>query len=175
MPTIQLRKEDVAMVPIATLVAVTLLFPLSQPIEPVQFRDRAEVAATTDAVDRHAGRHLDIGRHYFDEREFLAALDRLRLVVTQFQGSRHTEEALALITEASLALGHDAEAQTASAILNSRFPHGHWTAAACDSLRAAGLELVEDQASWISLAFRSTPSGRTAGRDGLTTGASPRN
>jgi hypothetical protein len=165
------------MVPIATLVAVALVSPLPQPVETVQFLPRADVAGTpTDAAEQHAARHLDIGRRYFEEREFLAALNRLKLVVTQSPGSRHAEEALALITEASLALGHDAEAQTASAVLTRAFPHGHWSAAACDSLRAAQLEPVEDEASWISLAFRSTRAPRSAARDGgPTTGAGPGN
>jgi len=145
------------MVHIATFVAVHLLVPVTQPLETVQFTDRAEVAVLAPqeiAADRHASRHLEIGRSYFGEREYLAALNRLKVVVTQFQGSRHVEEALWLIAEASLALGLDTEAQTATAVLRRKFPTGRWSALAADSLQAAGLQPAEDAKSWISRALQ---------------------
>ena len=145
------------MVHIATLVAVNLLVPATQPLETIQFADRTETAALAlhdIAADQHARRHLDIGRSYFGEREYLAALNRLKVVVTQFQRSRHVEEALALLTEAYLALGDDAAAQTATAVLARKFPNGRWSAEAFDSLRAAGLEPAEDGTSWISRALK---------------------
>jgi outer membrane protein assembly factor BamD len=145
------------MVHIATFVAVNLLVPVTQPLAPVQFADRTETAALAPqeiAADRQAGRHLDIGRSYFGEREYLAALNRLKVVVTQFHRSRHVEEALWLITEASLALGLDTEAQTATAVLRRKFPTGRWSAEATDSLRAAGLQPAEDAKSWISRALQ---------------------
>ena len=74
--------------------------------------------------------------------------------MTQFQASRHVEEALALLTEAYLALGDVAEAQTATAVLSRKFPHGHWCAEAHDALRAAGLEPAENETSWISRALQ---------------------
>jgi outer membrane protein assembly factor BamD len=97
---------------------------------------------------------MDIGRHYFGDREFLAALNRLKIVVTQFQASRHVEEALALLTDAYLALGNDSEAQTAAAVLARRFPDSPWTQVARDALGAAGLGPSENAASWISRTFR---------------------
>jgi len=145
------------MVHLATFVAVNLLVPVTQPLAPVQFTDRTETAALAPqdiAADRQAGRHLDIGRSYFGEREYLAALNRLKVVVTQFHGSRHVEEALWLLTEAYLALGHDADAQTATAVLRRKFPNGRWSAEATDSLRAAGLQPAEDAKSWISRALQ---------------------
>ena len=144
------------MVHIATFVAVNLLFPVTQTLEPVQFTDRTETAALAPqeiTADRHAGRHLEIGRSYFGEREYLAALNRLKVVVTQFHGSRHVEEALWLLTEAYLALGLDPEAQTATAVLRRKFPIGRWSAEAIDSLQAAGLTPAEDATSWISRAL----------------------
>ena len=74
--------------------------------------------------------------------------------MTQFHGSRHVEEALWLVTEASLALGLDTEAQTATAVLRRKFPNGRWSAEAYDSLRAAGLQPAEDAKSWISRALQ---------------------
>jgi outer membrane protein assembly factor BamD len=143
------------MVHVATLVALNLLLPATQPFETVQFGDRADIVLKPiDAAEAHARRHMDIGRHYFVDREFLAALNRLRVVVTQFQASRHVEEALALLTEAYLALGLDSEAQTATAVLSRKFPHGHWCAEARDSLRAAALEPAENETSWISRALK---------------------
>jgi outer membrane protein assembly factor BamD len=145
------------MVVIATFVAVNLLLPAAQSLYPTQVTDRTETVALAPhdiAADRHAGRHLDIGRSYFGEREYLAALNRLKVVVTQFHGSRHVEEALWLLTEAYLALGQDADAQTATAVLRRKYPNGRWSAEATDSLRAAGLKPAEDAKSWISRALQ---------------------
>src|SRR5262245_56928625 len=147
------------------LVALTLVLPA--PFQTVQFQDRTEVATLAPTeVERHAGRHLAVGRSYFGEREYLAALGRLKIVVTQFPAWRQVEEALWLLTEAYLALGEDAEAQTATAVLRRKFPNGRWSAEASDSLRAAGLDAVEDARSWISRALpdAALTTGRSPGR-----------
>ena len=48
-----------------------------------------------------------------ERREFLAAINRFRTVVKEYQTTRHVEEALARLTEAYFALGLASEAQDA--------------------------------------------------------------
>ena len=60
------------MVHIATLVAVNLIVPSAQPLETVQYRDRAEIAhrPIDTAAEAHAAPAPGYRPHYFDDREF---------------------------------------------------------------------------------------------------------
>ncbi len=118
----------------------------------LRFVDNTETAEkVVDGVaDHHAGKDMDIGRYDIGKRNYVGALYRFKIVVTQFQTSRHVEEALARLTEVNLALGIASEAQNAAAVLGRKFPNGHWSAEALDALKAAGLEPAENEKSWIS-------------------------
>jgi outer membrane protein assembly factor BamD len=91
-----------------------------------------------------ADRHMTVARYYAGRGDHSGAVNRLKLVLTQYQGSPHVEEALARITEAYLALGIARAAQNAAAVLIRKFPNGRWAAYARDALTAAGLTPVED-------------------------------
>ena len=57
------------------------------------------------ARDQLAGKEMQIGRYYLERREYLAAVNRFKTVVEEYQTTRHVEEALLRLTEAYLALG----------------------------------------------------------------------
>jgi outer membrane protein assembly factor BamD len=57
-------------------------------------------------------------------------------VVTQYQTTRHVEEALMRLTEAYLSLGVASEAQTAAAVLGHNFPDSPWYSDAYRLVRA---------------------------------------
>jgi outer membrane protein assembly factor BamD len=144
---------------IAILAVLTLVFPAwTQPGENMlRFADNnTEIAdnAANGAADQRAARDMDVGRHYIGQRYYAAALNRFKIVVTQFPTSRHVEEALACLTETYLALGIASQAQTAVAVLGRKFPNGHWSALAHDALDSAGFEPAEDEKSWISQTFK---------------------
>jgi len=61
-------------------------------------------------------------------------------VVTQYQTTRHVEEALARLTEAYMAIGIVGEAQTAAAVLGHNFPDSSWYKDAYKLVKAGGLE-----------------------------------
>ena len=46
------------------------------------------------ARDQLAGKEMDVGRFYLNKRDFIGAINRFKVVVTQYQTTRHVEEAL---------------------------------------------------------------------------------
>ena len=105
------------------------------------------------ARDQLAGKEMQIGRYYLERREYLAAINRFKIVVTDYQSTRHVEEALERLAEANMALGLTGEAQTATAILGHNFPDSQWYKDAYKLLQTGGLEPRENAGSWISKAF----------------------
>ncbi len=106
------------------------------------------------ARDQLAGREMNIGRYYMGKRDYTAAINRFKTVVTQYQTTRHVEEALARLTEAYMAIGIVGEAQTAAAVLGHNFPDSRWYKDAYNLVKSGGLEPSENQGSWISRAFK---------------------
>ena len=105
------------------------------------------------AFDQLAGREMEVGRFYLNQRNFTGAINRFRTVVSQYQTTRHVEEALSRLTEAYFALGITDEAQTAAAVLGHNFPESRWYRDAYVLLQSGGLEPRENRQSWISRAF----------------------
>lgn len=104
--------------------------------------------------DSLAAKEMGVGRFYLERRDFTGAINRFKVVVTQYQTTRHVEEALMRLAEAYMALGIVHEAQTAAAILGHNFPESRWYKEAYSLVKSGGLEPREDRASWISKAFR---------------------
>ncbi len=105
------------------------------------------------ARDQIAGKEMMIGRYYLEKKDFTGAINRFKIVVTQYQTTRHVEEALERLTEAYLALGVASEAQTAAAVLGHNFPDSPWYSDAYRLVKAGGFEPTENKKSWISKAF----------------------
>jgi outer membrane protein assembly factor BamD len=106
------------------------------------------------ARDQLAGKEMEIGRFYMNKRDFIGAINRFKVVVTQYQTTRHVEEALMRLTEAYVSLGITGEAQTAAAVLGHNFPDSPWYKDAYNLVKGAGYEPNENKDSWISHAFR---------------------
>jgi outer membrane protein assembly factor BamD len=106
------------------------------------------------ARDQLAGKEMEVGRFYLEQRNYPGAINRFRTVVSEYQTTRHSEEALARLTEAYMAMGIVDEAQTAAAVLGHNFPESQWYEDSYALLQSGGLEPRENQDSWISRAFR---------------------
>jgi len=106
------------------------------------------------AIDQIAGKEMQIGRYYLERREYLAAVNRFRTVVEDYQTTRHVEEALHRLTESYLALGIVPEAQTAAAVLGHNFPDSEWYQDSFALLNEEGYSPNESEGSWISRVFR---------------------
>src|SRR5580700_2663120 len=55
------------------------------------------------ARDQLAGKEMEIGRFYLNRRDFQGAINRFKVVVTQYQTTREVEHALERLTEAYVA------------------------------------------------------------------------
>jgi TolA-binding protein len=107
-------------------------------------------------------REMAVGLYYLSRQNYTGAINRFKVVVTRFPSSPLVDEALFRLVEAYLRLGIDAEARTAAAVLNRKFPDSRWRSQTLELLKAAGLQpaedekepWVEDERSWISRAFR---------------------
>jgi outer membrane protein assembly factor BamD len=111
------------------------------------------------ARDQMAGKEMEIARYYLNKKDFTGAINRFKVVVTQYQTTRHVEEALTRLTEAYMALGIVDEAQTAAAVLGHNFPDSRWYKDAYNLVKAGGLEPTINPSSWISRAFKKLSFG----------------
>src|SRR5579864_3207212 len=57
------------------------------------------------ARDQLAGKEMAIGRYYLQKKDYIAAINRFKTVVTRYQTTREVEEALERLTEAYMAMG----------------------------------------------------------------------
>ncbi len=105
------------------------------------------------ARDHLAGKQMEIGRWYERRKAYLAAINRYKTVVGDYQTTTHTPEALFRLTESYLALGVRSEAQTAAAVLGYNYPNSQWYKDAYALLQEQGLSPSENKSSWISQAL----------------------
>jgi outer membrane protein assembly factor BamD len=113
------------------------------------------------AKDTLAASEMSVGRYWQKKGNYLAAVNRFRTVVTEYQHTAHVEEALMRLTECYLALGIATEAQTAAAILGHNFPDSQWYKDAYALLQSNGTAPREDTGSWISQTWKKTVSSVT--------------
>ncbi len=103
--------------------------------------------------DHLAGKEMDIGRYYENQKLYGAAINRFRTVVEKYQTTSHTPEALERLTECYLALGVNEEAQTAAAVLGFNYPGSSWYQASFDLLKGKNLKPEKSSDSWLSNIF----------------------
>jgi outer membrane protein assembly factor BamD len=101
-------------------------------------------------VDQMAGKEMSVGRYYLGQGQYAAAINRFKVVATQFQTSTHVEEALYRLTEANLLLGLSSEAATAAAVLGHNYPQSKWYKQAYDLLAKQGVRPEVNQGSALA-------------------------
>lgn len=111
------------------------------------------------AQDQLAAKEMQVGRYYLGRRDYIAAINRFKTVITQYQTTRHVEEALERVAEAYMALGIVSEAQTAAAVLGRNYPDSQWYKDAYTLVTSGGVAPRENDESWISKAFRKIGMG----------------
>ena len=141
------RDQDLSRKAIEAMSLVVEKYPDSEYVEDA--KKKIDVAR-----DQIAGKEMQIGRYYLERREFLAAVNRFKTVVSKYQQTRHVEEALHRLTESYLALGIVPEAQTAAAVLGHNFPDSPWYQDSYALLTQGGVAPEENKGSWISRVFR---------------------
>ncbi len=78
------------------------------------------------ARDHLAGKEMDIGRWYETRGDYLAAINRFKRVIDEYQTTTHVPEALERLTECYLALGLSDEARRTAAVLGYNYPGSRW-------------------------------------------------
>ena len=104
--------------------------------------------------DQLAAKEMDIGRANQQKKNFIGAINRFKVVVTQYQTTRHVEEALLRLTECYMALGIVQEAQTAAAVLGHNFPNSPWYQDAYNLVKGSGVEPKQQEGHWLTRAFK---------------------
>ncbi len=105
------------------------------------------------AVDHLAGQEMEIARFYQRHGDYLAAINRYRTVITQFQTTTHVPEALHRLVECYLALGVTREAQATAAVLGYNYPGSQWYSDSYYLLTGVDLRPEEQPDSWIAGAW----------------------
>ncbi|MEZ5690291.1 MAG: outer membrane protein assembly factor BamD [Rickettsiales bacterium] len=104
--------------------------------------------------DHLAGKEMEIGRYYLKQDDTIAAINRFRYVVDNYQTTSHVPEALHRLVESYLTLGVVDEAKRYAAVLGYNFPNSSWYR---DSYRlmeeygsdtSSGLKKPEKESSW---------------------------
>lgn len=100
--------------------------------------------------DHLAGKEMEIGRYYMNQGEFLAAINRFKVVIENFQTTTHVPEALHRVTESYLALGISDEAQMSTAVLGYNYPGSKWYERSFALLEQRSLTPARKERSWLS-------------------------
>lgn len=102
------------------------------------------------AEDTLAAQEMEVGRYYQKRKNHVAAINRFKTVVTDYQTTAHVEEALYRLTAAYMSLGIASEAQSATAVLGHNFPNSRWYKDSYALLQSQGLTPVHSGDSWIA-------------------------
>ena len=111
------------------------------------------------AFDQLAAKEMEIGRFYLQRGNYVAASNRFRTVVEEFQTTTYTPEALHRLVESYLALGLTDEAQTAGAILGYNYRASEWYQSSYALLTGRGLTADPVGDSWLSSIYRQVIRG----------------
>jgi outer membrane protein assembly factor BamD len=106
-----------------------------------------------------AANEMEVGRWHLQRKLFVGAINRFKVVVTDYQTTPQVEEALYRIAEANMALGVVAEAQAASAVLGHNFPNSPWYRRAYSLLKSGGVSPSMAGDSWFTKALKKLTPG----------------
>ena len=111
------------------------------------------------AFDHLAAKEMEVGRYYLKRGHYVAAINRFRIVVEDFQTTTQTPEALHRLVESYLSLGLTDEAQTAGAILGYNFQSTVWYQDSFALLTGRGLRPEATGDNWLRRVYRQTIRG----------------
>lgn len=111
------------------------------------------------AFDHLAAKEMEVGRYYLKRGHYVAAVNRFRIVVEDFQTTTQAPEALHRLVESYLSLGLNEEAQTAGAILGFNFRSTDWYQDSFALLTGRGLRAEPAGDNWLRQVYRQTIRG----------------
>jgi outer membrane protein assembly factor BamD len=104
--------------------------------------------------DTLAAHEMEVGRYYMDRKDYVAAINRFKTVVSDYQTTAHVEEALYRLTAAYMSLGIATEAQSAAAVLGHNFPDSPWYKDSYALLQSQGLMPSHNADSWVAKVWK---------------------
>jgi outer membrane protein assembly factor BamD len=93
--------------------------------------------------DHLAGKEMAVGRYYQVRGQYLAAINRYKTVVDQYQTTTHVPEALERMTESYIALGVFDEAERTASVLGYNYPGSEWYQNAYNLLTEKGVSMQD--------------------------------
>ena len=119
------RISDVARDQLVTELALTSLNEIVRRFPNSKYaRDaRLKIDLTRDHL---AGKEMEIGRFYLNRNHYVAAINRFKAVVDDYQTTTHVPEALHRLVESYAALGVINEARRVAAVLGHNYPGSEW-------------------------------------------------
>ena len=99
--------------------------------------------------DHLAGKDMEIGRYYLHGGHYIAAINRFRRVILNYQTTSHVAEALHRLTESYAALGVRDEAQASAAVLGYNFPGSEWYIDSYALLVGVDVRNDDDDSTWL--------------------------
>jgi outer membrane protein assembly factor BamD len=111
------------------------------------------------AEDTLAAAEMSVGRYYQQRNNQVAAINRYKTVVSEYQTTAHVEEALYRLVESNMALGIVPEAQSAAAVLGHNYPSSEWYKHAFALLKSGGVSPQINQGTWISNTLKALTPG----------------
>ena len=90
------------------------------------------------ANDQIAAKEMDIGRYYQEKNKHLAAIERFKIVINNYDTTAQTPEALYRLTESYLSRGIITEAKKATAVLGYNFKESNWYKLSYDLFKKYG-------------------------------------
>jgi len=109
--------------------------------------------------DQLAGKEMEIGRWYLRSNQTLAAINRFRTVVSDYDTTSHSAEALYRLVEAYLTLGMRPQALEAAATLGYNYPDSDWYVMAYNLMSSEGV-MLETGAPKRTLLQKLIPGGK---------------
>ena len=88
--------------------------------------------------DHLAGKEMEVGRWYENQKLYAAAINRFQRVVDDYQTTNHTPEALHRLTEIYLMLGMTDQARRTASVLGYNYPGSRWYEDSWNQLIADG-------------------------------------
>lgn len=110
------------------------------------------------AEDVLAASEMSVGRYYLKANNHVAAINRFKVVVIEYQTTAHVEEALYRLVESNMALGILPEAQAAGAVLGHNFPNSAWYANSYTLLKTGGV--APQSGGWLAQAWKNIVPGQ---------------
>jgi len=89
--------------------------------------------------DHLAGKEMEIGRYYEQQKLYAAAIGRFQRVIDDYQTTNHAPEALHRLTEIYLLLGLTEQAKRTAAVLGHNYPGSRWYEDSYDQLAENGI------------------------------------